>query len=84
MLLLLKNIFRFVNGKVVLQNEDDVKFVMQKFSLPHHYVEKIEDPTWEFINSWKEKYSKQDPIVLQDLQWFNPEKIGWSDDRWRP
>ena len=40
-LLLLKNIFRFVNGKVVLQNEDDVKFTMQKFNLPHHSIEKM-------------------------------------------
>jgi hypothetical protein len=47
-------------------------------------VEKIEDKTWEFINTWKEKYSNLDPIVLQDLQWYNPEKVGWSDDRWRP
>ena len=48
------------------------------------YVEKIDNQTWEFIDSWKEKYSNKDPIILQDLQWFNPEKIGWSDDRWRP
>ena len=48
------------------------------------HVEKIEDKTWEFINTWKEKYSNLDPIVLQDLQWYNPEKVGWSDDRWRP
>ena len=48
------------------------------------FVEKIDDKTWEFVNTWKEKYINKDPIVLEDLQWFNPEKIGWSDDRWRP
>ena len=50
----------------------------------HEYVEKIDNQTWEFIDSWKEKYSNKDPIILQDLQWSQSEKIGWSDDRWRP
>ena len=34
-----------------------------------NFVEKIDDKTWEFVNTWKEKYSNKDPI--QDLQWFN-------------
>tara|TARA_B100000900_G_scaffold412808_1_gene435338 strand:- start:740 stop:1600 length:861 start_codon:yes stop_codon:yes gene_type:complete len=47
-------------------------------------VEKLNDTTWEWVEEWKAKYIDKDPIVLEDLQWFNPEKIGWSDDRWRP
>lgn len=48
------------------------------------HVIKLEEATWDWVFEWKEKYIDKDPIVLEDLQWFNPEKIGWSDDRWRP
>ena len=48
------------------------------------YVEKLEQGTWDFVNEWKEQCIDKDPIVLENLKWFNPEKIGWSDDRWRP
>jgi len=48
------------------------------------HVEKLENSTWEWVLEWKQKYIDKEPIVLEDLQWFNPEKIGWSDDRWRP
>lgn len=48
------------------------------------HVMKLEESTWDFVNEWKQQYIDKDPIVLEDLQWFNPEKIGWSDDRWRP
>lgn len=48
------------------------------------YIEKLTPETKDFVETWKQKYSESDPIILEDLQWFNPEKIGWSDDRWRP
>jgi hypothetical protein len=48
------------------------------------HIETLTPETKEFVNTWKQKYIDKDPIVLEDLQWFNPEKIGWSDDRWRP
>ena len=32
----------------------------------------------------KQKLINNDPIYLEDLQWVNPDKVGWSDDRWRP
>ena len=48
------------------------------------HVMKLEESTWDFVNEWKSQYVNKDPIVLEDLKWFNPEKIGWSDDRWRP
>ena len=49
----------------------------------HEYVEKIDNQTWEFIDSWKEKYSNKDPTHYR-IYSGPPEKIGWSDDRWRP
>ena len=48
------------------------------------HVIKLEESTWDWVNDWKAEYIDKDPIVLEDLRWFNPEKIGWSDDRWRP
>ena len=33
---------------------------------------------------YKQKLINNDPIYLEDLQWVNPNKVGWSDDRWRP
>ena len=63
-LLLLKNIFRFVNGKVVLQNEDDVKFVMQKFNLPHHSIEKIEGAGVDTAHYTPKKEPKGLPTII--------------------
>jgi len=48
------------------------------------YVEKLDDQTKEFVSTWKEKLTNTDLIYLEDLQWFNSDKVGWSDDRWRP
>ena len=48
------------------------------------YIEKLDLTTREFVDSWKQKLINNDPIYLEDLQWVNPDKVGWSDDRWRP
>ena len=48
------------------------------------YVEKLSPKTEDFVAYWKEQLTNKDPIYLEDLKWFNSEKIGWSDDRWRP
>ena len=48
------------------------------------HIEKLDPATKEFVEHWKSQYIDKDPIILQDLKWFNSEKIGWSDDRWRP
>ena len=47
------------------------------------YVEKLSPKTEDFVAYWKEQLTNKDPIYLEDLKWFNSEKIGWSDDRWR-
>jgi len=53
-------------------------------SFVEQYIEPLNDETKQFVDSWHDQYRDKDPIVLEELQWFNPDKIGWSDDRWRP
>ncbi len=48
------------------------------------HVEPLSTETKQFVNEWKEKLTSNDPIILEDLQWHNKDKIGWSDDQWRP
>lgn len=48
------------------------------------HIEKLLPETKDFVEHWKQQYIDKDPIYLEDLKWFNPDKIGWSDDRWRP
>lgn len=50
----------------------------------NEYIEKLSPETEDFVADWKEQLTNKDPIYLEDLKWFNSEKIGWSDDRWRP
>tara|TARA_Y200000002_G_scaffold152497_1_gene126044 strand:+ start:1380 stop:2189 length:810 start_codon:yes stop_codon:yes gene_type:complete len=47
------------------------------------HVEQLNDQTIDFVEEWKEKLNK-DTIRLYELDWFNKDKCGWSDDRWRP
>ena len=47
------------------------------------HVEKLTQETKEFVEVWKEQLVDKHPY-LEDPKWFNKEKIGWSDDRWRP
>ena len=56
-----------------------------KFNLfiPSNYHNKF-PITKEFVDFWKQQYIDKDLIYLEDLKWFNSDKIGWSDDRWRP
>ncbi len=46
-------------------------------------IEKLDNDTLEFVDKWKTILDK-DKILLYELDWFNKEKYGWSDDRWRP
>ena len=48
-----------------------------------NYVCKLSNETLEFVDKWKETLSV-DPILLYELDWFNKDIYGWSDDRWRP
>lgn len=48
------------------------------------YIEDLDSETKDFVETWKNKLIDNDPIYLEDLQWFNSDKVGWSDDRWRP
>ena len=48
------------------------------------YVETLLPETKEFVEDWKEKLTNKNPIYLDQCKWFNSDKVGWSDDRWRP
>lgn len=48
------------------------------------YIEKLTPETKQFVADWKEQLTNKDPIYLDECKWFNQDKIGWSDDRWRP
>ena len=48
------------------------------------HVEKLNTETKEFVEIWKEQLIDKQPLYHEDLKWFNSDKIGWSDDRWRP
>ena len=49
----------------------------------NNHVEKLDQQTTEFVEQWREKLN-QDTILLYELDWFNKDKHGWSDDGWRP
>ena len=48
------------------------------------HVCKLNNKTLEFVETWKQTLTATDDILLFDLDWFNKEQVGWSDDRWRP
>jgi hypothetical protein len=48
------------------------------------HVCKLNNKTLEFVETWKQTLTAADDILLFDLDWFNKEQVGWSDDRWRP
>ena len=48
------------------------------------HVCKLNNKTLEFVETWKQTLTATDDILLYDLDWFNKEQVGWSDDRWRP
>ena len=48
------------------------------------HVCKLNNKTLEFVETWKQTLTATDNILLYDLDWFNKEQVGWSDDRWRP
>tara|TARA_B100000965_G_C19402953_1_gene674086 strand:+ start:21 stop:881 length:861 start_codon:yes stop_codon:yes gene_type:complete len=43
----------------------------------------LSNETLEFVDKWKQTLSA-DPILLYELDWFNSDRYGWADDRWRP
>ena len=47
------------------------------------HICKLNNDTLEFVDKWKKTLSV-DPILLYELDWFNKDIYGWSDDRWRP
>ena len=48
------------------------------------HVCKLNNKTLEFVETWKQTLTATDDILLFELDWFNKEQVGWSDDRWRP
>ena len=48
------------------------------------HVCKLNDKTLAFVDKWKQTLTAEGSIKLYDLDWFNSEVHGWSDDRWRP
>ena len=48
-----------------------------------NHIEKLDQQTIEFVEQWREELSK-DTILLYELDWFNKNINGWSDDGWRP
>ena len=48
------------------------------------HIEPLSTETKQFVDDWEKKLTANDPIILEELGWHNKDKIGWSDDRWRP
>ena len=74
-----------------LRNEHEHMLLHELHPLTHeaaNFVEnnicKLSDKTKTFVEEWKTQLLEKDPIILEELKWFNKEKLGWSDDRWRP
>ena len=74
-----------------LRNEHEHMLLHELHPLTHEAADfvdnnicKLSDKTKSFVEEWKTQLLEKDPIILEELKWFNKEKLGWSDDRWRP